>query len=155
MSALKAITMLRGMLTEIVDASVVDAVKYYGSPDKVTNIEAHELAELNKDIARLACYQRAKTWAESGLEDAKRTVKSQLMNMRAQFDGRPGHTTVIHDDCLFEYSIKENNKSSTRPQKDFITELRALGVSKEIVDKALVACAKDKKGNTYHMIEIK
>ena len=83
----------------------------------------------------------------------KKDVDAIANALDCDTDGVAGQTIEIHHSNTLTYSKKRNADGESISVTDLKTELARLGVEKSVVDQAVRAATKTKKGNTYYQVE--
>jgi hypothetical protein len=106
----------------------------------IAMIEYQLLAKQNKHVGSL-------------FDAAKKKMDSLLTDMNRSNEAIADTTVELYADGDMAFKKKQNKTGSQLVVTDLLTALAKAGVDQDIVDKAVSDATKDKRGNTYYIVE--
>lgn len=143
--------LLKGVDLDI-DAAVRVVTEQFKNP-AVDNALVSTHANINGCMAELEMFGTIKTVYSKHYDNTKKRLDMLLTSINISTDVSAGTEEVLYQSNVLRYKKKRNNDSDVVDHQVLILELNRLGVSKEIIDKALAVATKKRRGNTYYIIE--
>jgi len=85
---------------------------------------------------------------------SKKTLDRSVESMNGSSEGIPGQSVLLGKSNEFQFHKKQNHDGTSTLVVDLITELARAGVDQDIVNKAMKAATKPRKGNTYYNVTL-
>ena len=108
--------------------------------------------QIHRAMCALAVFSHLGPNFATNFKLAKEVMDESLRQASIDPDGKPGQTVTLATNGAFHFSKKRNNNGVALAAKDLMTELRLLGVEKEVIEKAKKSAEKVRAGNTYYQI---
>jgi len=122
-------------------------------PDPALSNEVNAKAfDHHKAVTRLLIYQHLNSAISAELKKAKDSINETAIEVGCDPTGTTGMTDLISDTGVLTFHKKRNNDGVSLNVKDLVTELRLLGVEKDVIEKAQKSAEGVRMGNTYYLI---
>ena len=121
-------------------------------PTTTNNEQAVLEANMQMAMVDYVIYSQLNSEYKKRVDESKRTLDKTLKDMGMESDVEAGTSKVMYSDTLYTFTKKRNADSVQVSAKDLATQLAALGVEKDIIDKAMEKANKVRRGNTYYNV---
>jgi len=125
--------------------------QFIPDPDK-SNSKNVVLYELQKAMCNFMVSNDLNSEWKKKYDNTKANLDINCREAGIETEIDAGSTKVLIDNRVFKFEKKRNEDGVIVSSKDMSIELAKLGIDKEIVNKAISAATKPKKGNTYYKV---
>ena len=146
-------TLMSKIQADIEDA--ITAINLDYKPSTTDNEYTDKEANMYVFMAGYAIYSIMHSIYGKKYENIKKALDSGAIKLDKSPEGVAGTTVDIISIGDLTFQKRQNKDGTGISTTDLVTALARLGVDKAIVDKAVSAATKDKRGNTYYIVETK
>lgn len=122
-------------------------------PTTSDNKASYAEQEMYKIMFRHEILSKQKSYINKRFEGSKKALDRSLELMEFHTEPLSGNTIELYSTNGIKFSKKCNNPTTTISSTDLLIQLARLGVVKSVIDEAVKLATKEKRGNTYYMIE--
>ena len=122
--------------------------------DTTNNEKAFLQGAMNKAMARHYLVSMLNSDIKKKYDKSKKSLDELAEELGINAEVKSGDSLPIYQNDNFIFTKKRNSETTQTSLKDFVTELRKLGVEKDILDKAFAHATQFKDGNLYYTVDI-
>lgn len=139
-------------IEKLVDDHVMAITTDFVAPEGMSNQQADQAHVLHNRMAKFTVTSVLNAMYKKNYDRAKKELDSLLKEMDIDPSGTPGQLKELYRDSLFTFDKKQNEDGTTTLVVDLVTQLARLGVEKSVVDEAVKAATKPRRGNVYYQV---
>ena len=135
---------------------VIDATRNHlrnqfqsSNPDNET---ATKESNMHDNMGDFIIVSRLNSRFKESFDQTKKDLDNGVTLLDQDPSSTPGMTINLHESNVFRFSKKQNKDSETTLITDLLTELARAGIEKSVIDTAMKAATKPKRGNVYYQV---
>ena len=140
-------------INDVIHNHSIDLFRMYQSDSQRNNEQVNKEADMHNAMVNYIIYSAINSKYKKLFDTSKRALDSGADALGVDPTGIANKTLVLHDNGAFVFTKRQNKDGENVALTDVLNNLARAGVEKTIVDDAVRAATKPKKGNTYYDVK--
>tara|TARA_R100000781_G_scaffold7829_1_gene7386 strand:- start:2988 stop:3470 length:483 start_codon:yes stop_codon:yes gene_type:complete len=139
-------------INDVIHNHSLDLFRMFQS-DSQDNEQVNKEADMHNAMVNYIIYSAINSKYKKLFDTSKRALDSGADALGVDPTGIANKTLVLHDNGSFVFTKRQNKDGENVALTDVLNNLARAGVEKAVVDDAVKASTKPKKGNTYYDVK--